>query len=258
MKEERSLKNKSVIILGSTGLIGKSIVESFLESGAQVIGVDLNSSLLKKQEKKFKDKSFETICADITNIKHIKSLISSSSKTLKGIDAAVNASYPKNKAYGTDLWDISLNNFSDNISRHLGGYFFFMRECAKYSIKEKRDFSLVNFSSIYGLISPNFDLYKGTKMTLPAEYVAIKSAIQSLSQYLSSYTKGSKFRVNCICPGGVLDGQDDLFLKRYNSFAHTKGMLSPKDINGLTTFLCSDESKYIRGQNIVIDDGFSL
>ena len=258
MKEERSLKNKSVIILGSTGLIGKSIVESFLESGAQVIGVDLNSSLLKKQEKNFKDKSFETICADITNIKHIKSLISSSSKKLKGIDAAVNASYPKNKAYGTDLWDISLNNFSDNISRHLGGYFFFMRECAKYSIKEKRDFSLVNFSSIYGLISPNFDLYKGTKMTLPAEYVAIKSAIQSLSQYLSSYTKGSKFRVNCICPGGVLDGQDDLFLKRYNSFAHTKGMLSPKDINGLTTFLCSDESKYIRGQNIVIDDGFSL
>ena len=54
-----------------------------------------------------------------------------------------------------------------------------MRECAKYSIKEKRDFSLVNFSSIYGLIPPNFDLYKGTKMTLPAEYVAIKSAIQS-------------------------------------------------------------------------------
>ena len=51
MKEVRSLKNKSVIILGSTGLIGKSIVESFLESGAQVIGVDLNSSLLKKQEK---------------------------------------------------------------------------------------------------------------------------------------------------------------------------------------------------------------
>ena len=111
------------------------------------------------------------------------------------------------------FWDISLNNFSDNISRHLGGYFFFMRECAKYSIEEKREFSLVNFSSIYGLIPPNFDLYKGTNMTLPAEYVAIKSAIQSLSQYLSSYTKGSKFRVNCICPGGVLDGQDKLFLK---------------------------------------------
>ena len=258
MKKIRNLENKSVIILGSTGLIGKNIVDSFLESGAQVIGVDLNNGLLKKQENKYEDKSFETICADITNTRQIRSLIKSSAKKLKGIDAAVNVSYPKNKAYGTDLWNISLNNFSDNISRHLGAYFFFMRECAKYSIKEKRDFSLVNFSSIYGLMPPNFDLYKGTKMTLPAEYVAIKSAIQSLSQYLSNYTKGSKFRVNCICPGGVLDGQDKLFLKRYNSFAHSKGMLSPEDINGLTAFLCSDDSKYIRGQNIVIDDGFSL
>lgn len=258
MKEVSSLKNKAVIILGSTGLIGKNIVDAFLQSGAKVIGVDINNSLLKKQEKHYRDEPFEAICADITNIKQVKSLINSSSSKLKGIDAAVNVSYPKNKAYGTDLWDISFNNFSDNISRHLGGYFFFMRECAKYSIKEKRDFSLVNFSSIYGLIPPNFDLYKGTKMTLPAEYVAIKSAIQSLSQYLSSYTKGSKFRVNCICPGGVLDGQDKLFLKRYNSFAHSKGMLNPKDIIGLTAFLCSDDSKYIRGQNIVIDDGFSL
>ena len=94
-------------------------------------------------------------------------------------------------------------------------------------------------------------------MTLPAEYVAIKSAIQSLSQYLSNYTKGSKFRVNCICPGGVLDGQDKLF-KKIQFFCSLKGMLSPEDINGLTAFLCSDDSKYIRGQNIVIDDGFSL
>ena len=51
MKEVSSLKNKVVIILGSTGLIGKNIVDSFLQSGAKVIGVDINNSLLKKQEK---------------------------------------------------------------------------------------------------------------------------------------------------------------------------------------------------------------
>ena len=71
MKKIRNLKNKSVIILGSTGLIGKNIVDSFLESGAQVIGVDLNNGLLKKQENKYEDKSFETICADITNTNRI-------------------------------------------------------------------------------------------------------------------------------------------------------------------------------------------
>ena len=111
MKEVSSLKNKAVIILGSTGLIGKNIVDGFLQSGAKVIGVDINNSLLKKQEKQYRDEPFEAICADITNIKQVKSLINSSSSKLKGIDAAVNVSYPKNKAYGTDLWDISFNNF---------------------------------------------------------------------------------------------------------------------------------------------------
>ena len=94
MKEVSSLKNKAVIILGSTGLIGKNIVDGFLQSGAKVIGVDINNSLLKKQEKQYRDEPFEAICADITNTRQIRSLINLSKK-LKGIDAAVNVSYPK-------------------------------------------------------------------------------------------------------------------------------------------------------------------
>tara|TARA_B100000123_G_C25706926_1_gene418053 strand:- start:172 stop:948 length:777 start_codon:yes stop_codon:yes gene_type:complete len=258
MKEIKTFEDKTIIIVGSTGLLGKSLVEHFLKLEANVVGVDFKKGPLKKQEKKYLGNSFSAIYGDITDLRSIKTIINKTAKKFNGIDAAVNVAYPKNKAYGTKLWDVSLNNFSDNLKLHLGGYFLFMRECAKYSIKEDKKFSLVNFSSIYGLIQPNFDLYKETSMTLPVEYVAIKSGIQSLSKYFSSYTKGSRFRVNCVCPGGILDGQDEVFLKKYNSYARTKGMLDSKDINGVTAFLCSDESEFICGQDIVVDDGFSF
>ena len=84
----------------------------------------------------------------------------------------------------------------------------------KYSIDNEIKFSLINFSSIYGVISPKFDIYKDTNMTLPVEYAAIKSSLIHLTSYLTAYTKGSFFRVNSIAPGGILDDQDSKFLKK--------------------------------------------
>ena len=133
-----------------------------------------------------------------------------------------------------------------------------MQQCAKYSLDNSEKFSLVNFSSIYGVIPPKFDIYEGTSMTLPIEYAAIKSAIQHISRYLAVYTKGSKFRVNCISPGGLLDKQDPIFIEKYNAQSLSKGMLDPEDLMGTILFLCSDLSEFICGQNIIVDDGFSL
>ena len=107
-------------------------------------------------------------------------------------------------------------------------------------------------------MAPRFDIYKNTDMTLPVEYAAIKSALQHLSLYVSAYTKNSRFRVNCVSPGGILDGQNESFLNKYNFSSRTKGMLDPEDIIGTVAFLCSDSSRYICGQNIVVDDGFSI
>ena len=133
-----------------------------------------------------------------------------------------------------------------------------MQQCAKYALKTQAKFSLVNMSSIYGVMAPRFEIYAGTKMTMPVEYAAIKSALQHLGSYVSAYTKGTKFRVNCVSPGGILAGQDQAFLGRYNSHCRDKGMLEPKDILGAVLFLLSDASEYVCGQNIIVDDSFSV
>jgi len=95
-------------------------------------------------------------------------------------------------------------------------------------------------------------------MTMPVEYACIKSAIIHLTKYMAKYFKGWNVRVNCISPGGILSGHPEQFLRNYNKHCLTKGMLDTEDVVGTLIFLLSDMSKYINGQNIVVDDGFCL
>ena len=93
---------------------------------------------------------------------------------------------------------------------------------------------------------------------MPVEYAAIKSGMLHLTKYMAKYFKGLNIRVNAISPGGVLDNQPKKFIRQYNDKCSTKGMLESSDLNGTLVFLLSDSSIYINGQNIVVDDGFSL
>jgi enoyl-[acyl-carrier-protein] reductase (NADH) len=65
-------------------------------------------------------------------------------------------------------------------------------------------------------------------------------------------------RCNSLSPGGIYDNQPDSFLKKYKNHCGVKGMLSPQDITGSLVFLLSDASQFINGQNIIVDDGFSI
>ena len=92
----------------------------------------------------------------------------------------------------------------------------------------------------------------------PIEYSASKAGIINMTKYLAKYFKKKNIRVNCISPGGILDNQPEAFLKKYKKDCLSKGMLDPKDLCGTLNFLLSEDSRYINGQNIIIDDGWSL
>ena len=94
-------------------------------------------------------------------------------------------------------------------------------------------------------------------MISPIEYSAIKAGVISITRYLAKYCKNQKIRVNCISPGGILDEQPESFLKKYRSSCNNMGMLDAGDVIGSLIFLLSEQSKYI-GQNIIVDDGWSL
>lgn len=259
-----SLKNKTVLLAGCGGLLGSKIASRLLNEGANVIGFDIDISSVKSKleilSPKLSELNLELYQIDITDENQVLKLF----KKLSGkiIDGAINATYPRNGSYGKSFFDVSLENFNENTSLHLGSSFLFMRECSKLFINSnksvERSFSLVNIASIYGCVAPKFEIYEGTSMTMPIEYAAIKSAIIHLSKYVSSYVKDSKFRVNSVSPGGLYDSQPTSFVDSYKEKTNGTGMLEVEDIIGTVLFLISDDSIFITGQNIVVDDGFVL
>jgi NAD(P)-dependent dehydrogenase (short-subunit alcohol dehydrogenase family) len=95
-------------------------------------------------------------------------------------------------------------------------------------------------------------------MVSPIEYSAIKTGIIAVTRYLAKYCKGENIRVNCISPGGIQNDQPINFLKKYQKSCNSKGMLDPDDLVGTLIFLLSHQSKFINGQNIIVDDGWSI
>ena len=258
---QKILENKVVIITGGGGLIGKAFVSSVAEQGGVAVVADVcqetNDQFMRELSHSSTHENVVFIEVDITSIESLKAMIADIHRQFGKIDALVNNAYPRNQNYGRKFEDVTYEDFCQNVSMHLGGYFLTSQQLIHY-FKKQGYGSIVNMASIYGVVAPRFSLYENTAMTMPVEYAAIKSAVIHLTKYLAQYLKGSNIRVNCISPGGILNQQPDKFISSYNTFAATKGMLNPKDLQGALLFLLSDMSAYVNGQNLVVDDGWSL
>lgn len=252
------LKNKTILIAGAGGLLGSRLVVGILSQGGNVIAADINieklEALLSELNVNINQPSLKTSYLNITQEESVKKLFFEN----HNIDGAINTTYPRNKTYGAHFFDVTIDSFNENVSLHLGSSFLFAQQCAAYFKKHENQFSLVNISSIYGVVAPDFSIYKDTPMTMPVEYAAIKSGLLHLNKYITSYINDSNFRINSVSPGGISDNQPETFVEAYNAKTHGAGMLDPEDMLGSILFLLSDQSRYVTGQNVVVDDGFTL
>ena len=251
-------KRKEVVaITGGCGRIGSALAKDLLKRGYKVLLGDINKNKLIKFKSKLKSSNVEIFFGDLTAKKNIDSFITFGLKKFKKIDSVVCCSYPSSKEWGTRFEDLKENFLKEDLYMQLGSTIIFCQRIIKYFLKKKKG-NIILISSVQGMQAPKFEHYHNLKMNSPIEYSAIKSGIISVSKYLSKYYKNKNIRVNCISPGGIKDNQPNLFIKRYRKSCNLKGLLDGKDISKLILFLLSDQSKYISGQNLVIDDGWSL
>ena len=118
--------------------------------------------------------------------------------------------------------------------------------------------SIINFSSIYGVVGPNFSIYKGTKMTTPPAYPLIKGGIIAMTKYFATYFAKDNIRINCISPGGVYDNHDERFVKKYEQLTPLGRMAKSDEIVGSTLFLASEKaSSYVTGHCLMVDGGWT-
>jgi len=259
--EEFKFNDKIIVVTGAVGLVGTSFCWEITKAGGTVILADVKEEKGTKLEQEINEKYNKKLAkfcrTDITDLKSIRDLINSTVNEFSKIDALVNNAYPRNKNYGRKFEDVTYEDFCENVNMHLGGYFLMMQQFAEH-FKKQGHGNIINIASIYGVIAPRFDIYDNTDMTMPVEYAAIKSAIIHLTKYVAKYYKGYNIRVNCISPGGIYNNQPEPFIKSYNEYALNRGILDSSDITGILLFLLSNESKYINGQIIIVDDGWTL
>jgi len=249
-----------VVVVGGGGLLGRTFVRAVAENGGIAVAADLDikaAAAIAEDVGLANPGRAVASAIDITDEASINRLLSDVQARHGRIDAVVNAAYPRNRNYGRKLEDVAYEDFCENLNLHLGGYFLVARQFGVY-FQNQSGGNIVNVASIYGTMAPRFEVYGGTPMTMPVEYAAIKSGIIHLTRYFAQYFKRAGVRVNCISPGGISDGQPESFLARYGAYCGKKGMLDSSDISGTLLFLLSDVSKYVTGQNVIVDDGFSL
>ena len=243
----KRLKGKIVIITGGNGLLGSVIVEQIKQEGAFCVNFEINHKT---------NEDLSNVECDITNEESMKHALTLVIDRYKRIDGLVNNAYPRSKDWGNKFEDIKLDSWKQNIDWQLNSYFYMSQQVAIQMAKQKSG-SIINMASMYGVVAPDFTVYDGTNMTMPAGYAAIKGGLVNLTRYVASYFGPQNIRVNTVSPGGIFDNQNITFVQNYEKKVPMRRMGTPEDIAPSVVFLLSDESKYITGQNIIIDGGWT-
>jgi NAD(P)-dependent dehydrogenase (short-subunit alcohol dehydrogenase family) len=242
-----SLKDKIIVITGGSGLLGSLYCEWINKAGGVAINADINCN---------KNLDAQEYYCDISCSSSIKELIAALVSRYGKIDGWVNNAYPRTSDWGTKFENIPIESWRENVDKHQNGYFL----CCQIVLEQmrKQGFgSVINLGSIYGIVGPDFSIYEGTEMTMPAAYAAIKGAVINLTRYLASYYGPFGVRVNCISPGGIFDNQPESFVKRFSAKTPLRRMGKPEDIAPAIIYLLSDETAYITGHNLAVDGGWT-
>ena len=247
----QEFKNKTVLITGAFGLLGKSITNNFLRKKAKLILVDKNLGKKLKKVDFYKCDFTKEIERDVI-FKKIQ-------KKYKKIDILINcAGYTgsiKDSNWITDFENQDLKNWKNAFEVNLNSIFHISKILRKNLAIKKGN--IINIGSIYSILSPDPSLYKGLTMSSPAAYAASKGGLKQLTKWLAAHL-APKIRVNMISTIGIRNKQPLKFIKRYEKKIPLKMMCKEEDILGVINLLASNQSKMITGQNIIIDGGFSL
>lgn len=243
----KSLENKIILVTGGNGLLGKPIIELIKRKG----GIAINGDIKNKD-----DFAKGELYLDVSDSNSIKLIIDKIIDEYSKIDGLVNCAYPITKDWGDKFESVKRESWNKNIDLQLNSVFEICQQVLKQMVVKKSG-SIVNFSSIYGSTGPDFMVYEGTELTMPAAYSAIKGAITNFTRYLASYYGESNIRVNTVSPGGVWDNQNEIFVQKYSQRVPMKRMAKPEEIAPAVCFLLGDEASYITGQNLHIDGGWT-
>lgn len=259
-----NVSNEIVVITGVNGQLGTSYAKAFLNAGSIVIGLDLelNENTLKDSY----PNNYFFFCADVTDKSSLQNILLDI-KFKIGIPSVLinNASIDSPPSCPPEengpFEDYPESSWDKVFEVNLKGVYLCCQVFGGAMAKVKKG-SIINISSIYGLVSPDQNLYKyrrdrGEVFYKPVAYSASKSGVLNLTRYLAVYWAKQNVRVNSLTISGVFNNQDNDFLQNYNNRIPIGRMANSNEYNGAVIFLASQASSYMTGSNLIIDGGWT-
>ena len=253
--------DKVVMITGGAGNLGKKIAETFVSLGASVILVDRNHVELRKVVDdltiSLKGK-IESITCDLEIEEQRLLLIEEFQESARRIDVLINnaafVGSSELKGWNTSFELQSVEAWRRALEVNVTSAFQLVQGLVNV-LRRSSSPSIINIASIYGVYAPDWRLYEDTSINNPAAYSVSKAGLIQLTKWMGSLL-GPDIRVNAISPGGIARNQPTKFVEKYISRTSLGRMAEEEDLVGAVVFLASPASKYMTGQNMVIDGGW--
>lgn len=267
-KKKFDLHGKTAVVTGGVGILGKHFSAGLAEFGANVVIVDLDETKVKTYAR-FLSEKYGVYCigiaCDITDRIQVKEMVEQVKQELGEIHILLNNAASKSnnlEAFFAKFEDYSIEEWNKVMQVNIDGMFIIAQAIGKEMMRNRKGGSIIQTSSIYGLLAPDQRIYEGSlylgrNINTPAVYSTSKAAVIGLTKYLASYWAKDGIRVNTIIPGGNESGQNKQFIQQYAARVPLRRMGKPDEMVGAVLFLASDASSYITGQEIIIDGGLS-
>jgi NAD(P)-dependent dehydrogenase (short-subunit alcohol dehydrogenase family) len=248
---ELRLDGRVAIVTGALGKLGPIWSSALADAGATVVGIDLAEGADERADVTDRD-ALEDVRARLAErgLAAPSILVNNA-----GIDQP-----PEASARTFAIEDVPLDDFRGTVDVNLAGTFNAIQVFGS-AMRDAGGGSIVNIGSLYATLAPEPAFYDHMELDppflKPAAYGASKAGVLALTRYFARLWGPQGVRVNAISPGGVAGGQDDEFLRKYTARVAMRRMAEPGDLTGPLLFLASDASRYVTGQELRVDGGFT-
>lgn len=267
------MSNKTTLITGGAGLLGREHAQAVMEVGSNVLIADINQDNAQKTAQQLNAKGFQSkaiaVRMDVTDEKNIQQSLNHCIDAFGNLDVLINnaAIDPKVKSDSISntsrLENFSIDQWETQLGVGLTGAFLCSKVFGSH-MAQRQAGVILNIASDLSVIAPDQRLYlqaglsKDQQAVKPVTYSVIKAGLVGLTKYLATYWNSEGIRVNALSPGGVENDHREEFKQRAGNLIPLGRLANRDEYRSAVQFLCSDASSYLTGQNIVIDGGRSI
>lgn len=261
IRQLMDLKGRVMVVTGGAGHLGLVLAEALAEAGADIVLWDISVDVERKARKIAHRHHVRALggVVDLSDEVAVRAAVKGVAQHFKKIDGLVHcAAFVGTSAL--EGWAVpfegqSVKTWRKALDVNLTSVFVVTQQLLPL-LKKSAAASIINISSIYGMVGPDMGLYEGTALGNPAAYAASKGGLIQLTRWLAT-SLSPRIRVNAISLGGIYRDHKDPFLLRYLKRTPMARMAREEDVKGAVVYLASDMSNYVTGQNLVVDGGWT-